>query len=69
MQSPIQIETYVITWSTSQKCFHIETIKQMLATNQHAFKHKSELDFIVLGFAATNEAAQAIADTLRAQRQ
>ena len=55
-------ESYVVNWSERQKCFHVETVEEMLLRNRLNFDQSSEVDFVPLSFAATStEAHEAVA--------
>jgi hypothetical protein len=40
---------YVVEWSPSQSCVHVETIKEMLRDNVEVFKGRSMTDFLPIG--------------------
>jgi hypothetical protein len=60
-QTHLGPENYVVNWSERQKCFHVETVEQMLFRNRQNFDQSVEIDFVPLSFAASiteaNEAA------------
>jgi hypothetical protein len=60
-QRHLEPESYVVNWSEQQKCFHVETVKEMLFRNRLNFDQSVEVDFVPLCFAASitdaNEAA------------
>lgn len=39
----------VVEFSLSQKCFHVETIKQMLDNNQINMERRKQTDYIPIG--------------------
>jgi len=53
----MSIDDHVVLWSPHQKCFHVETVKEMLETNRQIFARQDKGDYIVLGFERTYEAA------------
>jgi hypothetical protein len=60
-QSHPRAESWVTNWSERQKCFHVETLEEMLLRNRRNFERSVEVDFVPLSFAASiteaNEAA------------
>lgn len=51
---------FVLSWSHSQKVFHIECIKDMLEANLNAFKNKYPVDFIPIALTTSVEDAYKI---------
>ena len=55
-------ESYVVNWRERQKCFHVETVEEMLLRNRRNFEQSVEVDFVPITFAASiteaNEAAE-----------
>ena len=60
--------TYVVLWSPSQKCFHVETFESMLATNRKIFAEQNTGDYVVLSLARSHDEAHEIVLKLRASR-
>ena len=59
---------YVVNWSEHQKCFNIETIKEMLHRNRENFQHGAAVDLVPIAFAASFKDANEIAETYRQKR-
>lgn len=55
-------ESYVVNWRERYKCFHVETLEEMLLRNRRNFEQSVEVDFVPITFAASiteaNEAAE-----------
>jgi len=62
------MKQHVVNWSEQQKCFHIETVEEMLARNQDNFEHCAQVDFTPIAFAASFSEANKIAETYRQKR-
>ena len=60
--------TYVVLWSPSQKCFHVETFDSMLATNRKIFAEQNKGDYIILSLARSHDEASEIVLKLRMSR-
>jgi hypothetical protein len=60
-------KTWVVTWSRSQDCFHVETVDEMLQSNLEVFFHQNPYpsDWIVVGFADTIHEANEITVRLK----
>ena len=39
----------VVEWSPSQKCFHVQTISEMIRDNQKVFRGESITDYLPIG--------------------
>ena len=61
-------ESYVVNWSEHQKCFHIETVEDMLLRNRDNFEHLTGVDFVPLCFAASISDANDAATRYRQMR-
>jgi hypothetical protein len=57
-------KTYVLLWSQSQNCFHIERAIDMLAADADAFKENRRMDYVPLVIGKENE-CDAMANKLR----
>lgn len=64
-ENPIIRSDYVLEWSQSQKCFHIETLEEAMEGNREAFKANRQSDFIIIFANRTHAEAQKIAETLK----
>jgi hypothetical protein len=62
------LKSYVVGWSEQQKCFHIETVEEMLLRNRRNFERCSKVDFVPLAFAASFADANEIAEKYRQKR-
>lgn len=54
-------EIYVVEWSFKQKCFHIETLNEMIFSNYSAFRENRNTEYIpILIVKSHNDARKAI---------
>ena len=60
---------YVLEYSFSQRCFHVETLAEALETNARAFAENRRVDYIPLGIYPTREAAGKECATLNRGRR
>lgn len=58
-------EMWVLEWSREQKCFHIETVEEMLTGNLDAFVVGHESQYVPLYFCATRGEATVCSRRLR----
>jgi hypothetical protein len=61
-------ESYVVNWSERQKCFHVETVEEMIFRNRLNFDESVEVDFVPLSFAASSTEAHEAAAKYRQMR-
>ena len=57
--------SYVVEYSFSQRCFHVESFAEALGTNASAFARNRRVDYIPLGIYPTREAANAACSALQ----
>lgn len=62
------MDCYVLMYSQSQGCFHIEKVSVMLDKNVRIFLRGKSVDYIPLAFAHTIEELHEIKSTLLIQR-
>jgi hypothetical protein len=43
-----QPERWIVSWSERQKCFHVETVEEMLLRNRDNFERHTGVDFVPL---------------------
>lgn len=48
---------YVVEYSVRQRCFHVEQVAEMLATNRQVFADMRAVDYIPLAFAQMRDEA------------
>lgn len=56
---------FVLEWSQSQSCFHIEQLEDALKRNCEAFADNRQSDYIILLSGLSHRMASAAADILR----
>lgn len=59
-------QSYVLLWSQSQCCFHIEQLRDMYRANAAAFREDRRMDYVPLHI-GTDDECHALADHLRPQ--
>ena len=57
--------SFVVEWSFSQRCFHVERIGEALQHNLDAFRRHCGADYVPLGVYPTREAANAAYEELK----
>jgi uncharacterized protein (DUF924 family) len=67
-QIHLRPESYVVNWSERQKCFHVETVEEMIFRNRLCFDESVEVDFVPLSFAASSTEAHEAAAKYRQMR-
>jgi hypothetical protein len=68
MQLPIDSNLFVVQWSKTAKCFHTDTIKEMLEKNHCAYMENRASDYLVVAFANTYSEGQKIIAKLEEKR-
>jgi len=58
-------QNFVVLWSHSQQCTHIETVPEMLAHNRSAFGLGKGGDYIPIAFTQTEREADIVATCLQ----
>jgi hypothetical protein len=48
---------HVVEWSPSQKCFHLQTLVEMIRDNLSVFKKESMTDYLCIGIFETHDQA------------
>ena len=64
----MSMDDYVVLWSPHQKCFHMETVDEMLKRNRSIFARQDLGDYIVLSFEKDHAAASDSIKKLRELR-
>jgi hypothetical protein len=62
------IQSWVVNWSERQKCFHVETVEDMLLRNRRSFEQQTEVDFVPMCFATSFKEANDAAEAYRQMR-
>ncbi len=57
---------YVLQWSFKQRCWHIETVDDMLRSNLRAFAENRELEYIPVAIGITHKTANELSRMLEA---
>jgi hypothetical protein len=68
MKMAIRKTDISLEWSFSQKCFHIEPVKDAISSNIHSFIRGGSCDYVLLGVFKNDEDACAAAQYLRGKR-
>jgi hypothetical protein len=56
---------FVVEWSFSQRCFHVQEIEEALEQNLDVFRRHSGADYIPIGIYPTRDAARAACGEFR----
>ncbi len=59
---------YVVEWSFTQRCFHIDDLNSSLAMNEKAFRSGCRVDFVPLGVYPTSEEAATACEEFHKRR-
>ena len=62
-------ELFVVSWSKSQNCFHIEKFDSMLDANSKIFMKDATVDYIPLAIAGTHEEAFEISKLIKEKKE
>jgi len=61
-------EVWVVEWSESQQCFHVDLLDKSLETNTRNYLEGRKTDFVPIGVFATAEEATSYTETMKSQR-
>jgi len=59
---------FAVTWSHSQQCAHIESVRTMLAVNRRNWAFRRGTDYVVIALCDTRTEADAVVDALHSTR-